>query len=132
MNTTCAKNVLTRTPGDTEHDVLPLTPTPEFPPQDKPRHRPGVPCRTHKSGRDAATLKLHLIINDLRNPPWPHPASSTLSSRQLHVIVPPHPRQRSTSAHQPASPPHRPLINPATIRTLSLNAVGCPGTVMKR
>ena len=36
MNTTCAKNVLTRTPGDTEHDVLPLTPTPEFPPQDKP------------------------------------------------------------------------------------------------
>lgn len=42
MNTTCAKNVLTRTPGDTEHDVLPLTPTPEFPPQDKPRHRPGA------------------------------------------------------------------------------------------
>ena len=34
--TTCAKNVLIRTPGDTEHDVLPLTPTPEFPSQDKP------------------------------------------------------------------------------------------------
>ena len=49
--TTCVENVLTLTPGDTEHDVLPLTPTPEFPPQDKPRHRPGVPCRTHKSGR---------------------------------------------------------------------------------
>ena len=43
--TTCAENVLTRTPGNashdiltltpghTEHDVLPLTPTPEFPPQ---------------------------------------------------------------------------------------------------
>jgi hypothetical protein len=30
-------------------------------------------------------LKLHLIINDLRNPPWPHPASSTSSSRQLPV-----------------------------------------------
>ncbi len=48
MNTTCAENVLVRTPGHTnpdvltltpdhaEHDVLPLTPTPEFPPQDKP------------------------------------------------------------------------------------------------
>ena len=52
---TCAENVLTLTPGHTEHDVLPLTPTSEFPPQDKPRHRPGVPCRTHKNGRDAAT-----------------------------------------------------------------------------
>lgn len=53
--TMCAENVLTLTPGDIEHDVLPLTPTTEFHPQDKPRHRPGVPCRTHKSGRDAAT-----------------------------------------------------------------------------
>ena len=34
--TTCVENVLTLTPGDTEHDVLPLTPTPEFHPQDKP------------------------------------------------------------------------------------------------
>ena len=53
--TTCVENVLTLTSGDTEHDVLPLTPTSEFPPQDKPRHRPGVPCRTHKNGRDAVT-----------------------------------------------------------------------------
>lgn len=53
--TMCAENVLPLTPGDTEHDVLPLTPTTEFHPQDKPRHRPGVPCRTYKSGRDAAT-----------------------------------------------------------------------------
>ena len=30
-------------------------------------------------------LKLHLIINDLQNLPWPRPASSTSSSRQLHV-----------------------------------------------
>lgn len=36
-------------------------------------------------------LKLHLIINDLRNPPWPHPASSTSSSRQLPVSVQPAP-----------------------------------------
>ena len=48
ITTTCAENVLTRTPGYTnpdvltltpdhaEHDVLPLTPTPEFPSQDKP------------------------------------------------------------------------------------------------
>ena len=34
--TTCAENVLTLTLGHAEHDVLPLTPTPEFPPQDKP------------------------------------------------------------------------------------------------
>ena len=33
---TCAENVLTLTSGDTEHDVLPLTPTPEFHSQDKP------------------------------------------------------------------------------------------------
>lgn len=70
-------------------------------------------------------LKLHLIINDLRNPPWPHPASSTSSSRQLPVSAQPARANRHT-------PPHRPLINSATIRTLSLNAVGCPGTVMKR
>lgn len=70
-------------------------------------------------------LKLHLIINDLRNPPWPRPASSTSSSRQLSVSVQP------ALANLPL-PPHRPLINSATIRTLSLNAVGCPGTVMKR
>ena len=70
-------------------------------------------------------LKLHLIINGLRNPPWPHPANSPSSSRQLHVSVQP------ALANQPL-PPHRPLINSATIRTLSLNAVGCPGTVMKR
>ena len=34
--TTCVENVLTLTSGDTEHDVLPLTPTPEFHSQDKP------------------------------------------------------------------------------------------------
>ena len=62
-------------------------------------------------------LKHHLIINDLRNPPWPHPASSPSALNQRANRHP---------------PPHRPLINSATIRTLSLNAVGCPGTVMKR
>ena len=34
--TTYVENVLTLTPDHAEHDVLPLTPTPEFPPQDKP------------------------------------------------------------------------------------------------
>ena len=34
--TTCAENVLTLTPDHAGHDVLLLTPTPEFPPQDKP------------------------------------------------------------------------------------------------
>ena len=34
--TTCVENVLTLTPDHTEHDVLPLTPTPEFHSQDKP------------------------------------------------------------------------------------------------
>ena len=34
--TTYAENVLTLTPCHTEHDVLSLTPTQEFPPQDKP------------------------------------------------------------------------------------------------
>lgn len=34
--TTCVENVLMLTPGHAEHDVLPLTPTPEFSPQDKP------------------------------------------------------------------------------------------------
>lgn len=136
MNTTCAKNVLTRTPGDTEHDVLPLTPTPEFPSQDKPRHRPGVPCRTHhkvvgtqprpvfgnidyqsvikctvetqskKVHVSTPMLKLHLIINDLRNPPWPHPASSTSSSR--HILVIAQPARQPTPA---TSPPINKLRN---------------------
>ena len=73
-------------------------------------------------------LKLHLIINDLRNPSWPHPANSTSSSRQLPASSPSALNLRA-NRH---TPPHRPLINSATIRTLSLNAVGCPGTVMKR
>ena len=34
--TTCVENVLMLTPGHAENDVLPLTSTPEFPPQDKP------------------------------------------------------------------------------------------------
>ena len=98
-----------------------------------------VETKSKKVHVSTPMLKLHLIINDLRNPPWPHPASSTSSSRQLHVIVPPAPRHRPASSpsalNQRANrhpPPHRPLINSATIRTLSLNAVGCPGTVMKR
>ena len=37
------------------------------------------------------SLKPYLIINDLQNPPWPHPASSTSSSRQLPVSVQPAP-----------------------------------------
>ena len=38
--TTCTENVLTLTPGHAEHDVLPLTPTPEFPPPGRPLSHP--------------------------------------------------------------------------------------------
>jgi len=61
---TCAENILTLTPDHAEHDVLPLTPTPEFHSQDKPGSGEGwrrhwLPKRegTHIVGRTGGILR---------------------------------------------------------------------------
>lgn len=77
---TCAENVLTLTPDHTEHDVLPLTPTPEFSPQDKPgrwRGHGGMDATPHITDHPPATKNPPRTIAGTGNSPYLRMLSAT-------------------------------------------------------